>query len=57
MSLRFSCVNPGVCELPLSCFASEVDLVGVECLYMIKAMVFVFVLLEVDVTLGGSCRI
>ena len=51
MSLRFSCVNPVVCELPLSCFASEVDLVGVECLYMIKA------LLEVDVTLGGGCRI
>lgn len=57
MSLRFSCVNPGVCELPLSCFASEVDLVGAECLFMIKTMVFVFVLLEVDVTLGGGCRI
>ena len=34
----------------------RVDLVGVECLYMIKAMVLVFVLLEFDVTLGGGCK-
>ena len=44
-------------ELPLSFFATKVDLVRMECLEMIKPMVVVFVLLEVDVTLGDDCGI
>ena len=43
MSRRFSCVTPGVRELPISLFASEVVfLVCVECLYLIKPMVVGF---------------
>ena len=40
MSRRFSCVTPGIRELPISPFASEVAyLVRVDCLYLIKPMV------------------
>ena len=43
MSRRFSCVTPGVWELPISLFASEVAyLVRVDCLYLIKPMVVGF---------------
>ena len=43
MSRRFSCVTPGVRELPISLFASEVAfLVCVEYLYLIKPMVVGF---------------
>ena len=43
MSWRFSCVAPGVRELPISLFASEMAyLVRVDCLYLIKAMVVGF---------------
>ena len=57
MSPRFLCVTPAVQGLPLSCFVSELDLVCVECLPMIKPMVVVFNLLEVDFTLSGGCMI
>ena len=43
MSQRLSCVIPGVRELPISFFASEVAyLVRVDCLYLIKPMVVGF---------------
>ena len=43
MSQRLSCVIPGVQELPISFFASEVAyLVRVDCLYLIKPMVVGF---------------
>ena len=43
MSRRFSCVTPGVRELPISLFAIEVAfLVCVEYLYLIKPMVVGF---------------
>ena len=43
MSRRFSCVNLGIRELPISLLASEVAcLVQVDCLYLIKPMVVGF---------------
>ena len=43
VSRRFSCVNPGVRELPINLFVSEVAyLVRVNCLYLIKPMVVGF---------------
>ena len=33
------------------------NLVRVECLQMIKKIVVAFILLEVDVTLGGGCGV
>ena len=43
MRRRFSCVTPGIRELPISISASEVAyLVRVDCLYLIKLMVVGF---------------
>ena len=43
MSRRFSCVTPGVQELPISLSESEVAyLLRVDCLYLIKPMVVGF---------------
>ena len=43
MSRRFSCVTPGIRELPISLFANEVPcLVRLDCLYLIKPMVVGF---------------
>ena len=53
---KISLCSPRVVWTAPYLFRVRVDLVGVECLYMIKAMVLVFVLLEFDVTLGGGCK-
>ena len=43
MSLKLSCVIPGVWELLISLFVSKVTyLVHVECLYLVKLMVVGF---------------
>ena len=57
MSQRFSCVAPGVPELPISLFASEVAyLVRVDCLYLIKPMVFGFCC-RCNWTVGSSINV
>ena len=59
VSARFPCVSSGVRELPLSYWGEvrSCNLVRVECLQMIKPIVVIFILLEVDVTLGDGCVI
>ena len=57
MSQRFSCITPGVRELPISLFASEVAyLVLVDCLYLIKPMVVGF-FWRCNLTVGRSINV
>ena len=57
MTRRFSCVNIGIRELPISLLASEVAyLVQVDCLYLIKPMVVGFCW-RCNWTLGSSINV
>ena len=57
MGRRYSCVTPGVRELSISLFTSEVAyLVRVDCLYLIKLMVLGFCWRR-DKTVGSSINV
>ena len=57
MSQRFSCVTPGVQEISISLFASEVVyLVCVDCLYLIKPMMVGFCW-RCNWTMGSSINV